>query len=839
VPSSRRLHGAGLLALACTAAALAPAPLPAQEEGILELRLTAVAETRTVRVLVDARGEPLVPLLETAGFLEIPVEARGDTLFLQWPPAAWDTRVDLARREVASAGARFVVPEDEWLRRGDEVFVSVAALGRILAGEARVDWENLGLVIAGRADYPITVRIHNLARRQGMRAAGPRPAAGPAVPYPGRSGGAAGAWGLSGAFGDRTARASARAALGVALLGGSLEGGAAARLAGEASVGDAYGRYARAFPEGRWLRQLELGDVRSDGLVTRPFFGLALTNAPLYAPHYFGEALIRPVVPAGWEYEVYQGEYLLGVSTRGSGEPVAAPIGYGTTPLRVRMVGPAGQERTEDLVFLVPAVQVPPGEWRYHLGGGACRVGGCTAFGYADVRHGVARSLTVGVGVDHTERDTAAATRPYGILSANPRPDLRAELRARAGALVHGTLQQYRRHGGWRLSGGWRREEGLYELPEPVWFGDGGGAFHLGLPGRGRQVGFHGRLRGSSPTTPEQWQAGVSSGYGRVQLGVAYESGFQEADVFSVSAHAFAPRHLFPTLRDLNLNGRVDLSVGALHGGALTTTFRPLERASVTAGITWNARTGAPGLSLAMVTRTPSAYLQTNTFSEGGRQGAFASAGGGVAVGAAPLVATPFETIGRAGVRGVAFYDEDGDGVRGPGEPVLEGVPVVIGGERAVTGPDGAYHAWGLLPYAVVSVGVDTLNLAATDVSPLRPEHLVRLTPNVYATVDLPLVRTREVVGTLRWRGTPRALGGITVEARREGDAATHRATTFSDGEFYFPRLPAGEYTLTVAESSLRALGGAVIDAPLRVTVPGTAGAAAVRIPPLELRPGG
>jgi hypothetical protein len=85
------------------------------------------------------------------------------------------------------------------------------------------------------------------------------------------------------------------------------------------------------------------------------------------------------------------------------------------------MIGPAGQERTEELVFLVPAVQVPPGEWRYALGGGACRAGGCTAIGYADVRRGVARNLTLGLGVDHVARDTLPPTRVRTASSASTR----------------------------------------------------------------------------------------------------------------------------------------------------------------------------------------------------------------------------------------------------------------------------------------------------------------------------------------------------------------------------------------------------------------------------------
>jgi hypothetical protein len=100
-------------------------------------------------------------------------------------------------------------------------------------------------------------------------------------------------------------------------------------------------------------------------------------------------------------------------------------------------------------------------------------------------------------------------------------------------------------------------------------------------------------------------------------------------------------------------------------------------------------------------------------------------------------------------------------------------------------------------------------------------------------------VRTRDAYGRVTWAGPPRGLAGITVEVRRAGDDAPTRAATFSDGEFYFPRLPAGSYTLSISPSSLQALRAAPDTPAVTFTVPAAPGAEPVQIPPIQLRPAG
>jgi hypothetical protein len=786
-----------LLALIATAAS-------AQEEGIFDIRISSIPETRSVRVLLNEAGLLLFPLREIAAFLEIPL-----------PPPHELPGLD----------------SSESLATESEIFVSAAALARIVGGRTVVDWENLELVITG-AVFPVELRRRNEQRRLTAIRGGPQFGE-PDVPYEARSGGAAATWGISGSYDGLVTRGSARAVVGTAILGGALEAGYQGAVGSDRGGSEPWGRFTRAFPQSEWLRQIQIGDVRGGGIVSRAFLGVSVTNEPLYSPLSFGDALLQPIVPAGWEYEIYQGDYLLGVSTPGGSDPVIAPLGYGTTPLRIRMIGPGGQERTEDLTFLIPAIQVPAGEWRYAAGAGNCRADDCESLGYFDLRRGLTRTVTAGLGLDHLTGDRfSAGTRPHGMLSVLVRPDLRVEVRGQAESLARALVQQYRRSGGWTIGGGWQRNDSsATSAPDGIWFADGTGAWHRS---GGSTTIVSARLRGTDPGSPDYWQAGVITGVSRFHGGISYESGLQSADVLSLTARALVGRRPGRPGREWNVNARLDVAEQTLHGGALTATVLPTERASVTAGVVWRAGSNEPEFSVMTLLRTRGAYVQNRAFTNRGRGGAFVSAGGGLALDDGELFVDPFETLSRTGVRGVAFVDGNGNGVRDPGEPVLGGIAVVIGGERAVTASDGTYRVWGLAPYVVVSAAVDLSATHRTDLAPARGESMVRLTPNVLAVVDLPLVYTREVTGEVRWsRGSP-AAGGITVEARR-GEGPAFRALTFSDGVFYFDALPAGDYTLTIAESSLTALGAVVEGPSVTLTIPGVASQSVLTAPPIHL----
>jgi hypothetical protein len=190
------------------------------------------------------------------------------------------------------------------------------------------------------------------------------------------------------------------------------------------------------------MRQLQVGNVLSEGAEARPMQGITLTNAPFVRGLRFDDVAFSRPLPPGWEYEVYEGARLVGFADDSRTTPMSIPLRYGTTPLRVRLYGPAGEIVESNVSYVIPIEQLRAGEWQYAAGAGRC-VQQCTGVWYADVRHGFSRVLTVQAGAD-AQRDSSWGTlRPYGAVSYLPAPGWTAGIQARRGSYVRGSVQSF------------------------------------------------------------------------------------------------------------------------------------------------------------------------------------------------------------------------------------------------------------------------------------------------------------------------------------------------------------------------------------------------------------
>jgi hypothetical protein len=188
--------------------------------------------------------------------------------------------------------------------------------------------------------------------------------------------------------------------------------------------------------------------------------------------------------------------------------------------------------------------------------------------------------------------------------------------------------------------------------------------------------------------------------------------------------------------------------------------------------------------------------------------------------------------LGRAGIAGFIFLDENANGVADPGEQGIEGIPVHAGGWLALSDVEGRFTAWDLFPWEVSFVEIDTLAFEDPRLVTVTPVIRVRPTPNSFLKIDIPVVVGAEISGfvTLDGEGLP----GVPVFLRNLATGATLSLTTFSDGGFYKLGVPPGDYELNVPDEYLEQFRAMVTS--LIVSVPPGTAAASVQLDDLLLQ---
>ena len=153
------------------------------------------------------------------------------------------------------------------------------------------------------------------------------------------------------------------------------------------------------------------------------------------------------------------------------------------------------------------------------------------------------------------------------------------------------------------------------------------------------------------------------------------------------------------------------------------------------------------------------------------------------------------------------WMDDNGDGVRQPGEAALAGVPLTAGHAyiEQATSKDGQGTIDGLEPFRPVLIGIDAGSLPDPYVQPALPGVVVTPRPGVATRVSLPMVAAGEIEGTLR-RDGGNPVEGLTLElVDVEGRVRATTLTEF-DGYFLFESVAYGRYTVRLDKASAAAL---------------------------------
>jgi len=796
------------------------------QEILVDLRIGRFAR-RTVRALTDG-AEVLLPVedLLTLGEVDHRVEPEGSIQAILHPGAR-RLVFDPAAGEVFQAGARWTVPGGALVVDDGALYAAAPVLGRALGVTLHVDWVQLAVVVMDPEVLPLGRRLAREARWRSLRGDGD----GNGDPFAprvdlahGPLGGGVLDWSLSAEATDPEATTAYAVGAGIRAFGGGLQ--ASSRSLGPVSLGEHQMdvTYLKVWPDRPGLTQMRLGDAYTTGPRLRGVRGVALTNAPFLRRNFFGTDSFRGRVGPGWDVEVRQSGQTLDL-TRADEQGAFAldiPLRYGENSVQVVAFGPHGEVVTTDRLFLLGSERLPPGAVEWGVSGGECRDPRCDLGGNADLRLGVTSRWTVRMGTEVFARaDLASLVQPYVGATGLVLPSLELSSEFLHDGFARGGLT-FAPSSRFRVRGAYTAF--VTGVPEPLLHDarrtgtTEADAFLRPWASRPRwlvrgallhQDFTFGSLTSLQASTLFQLgHVGVEAGIRRQVdapvLGVRRASDFQVGSVTGLVTSPYGQKVWF--------RGEVETMGGTVLNrirGQLGHQLTPGTRFEIGSG--WQKGMGGD------LTFTVSAYLsQLRSLTQMVVPDESATRLTQVAQGTVQwneatrqIELSPGPGLERGGISGYVFLDENGNGVRDPGEAGLEGVRLVIGGRTVRTDVDGRHHTWDLVPFETVRVWADSGSIADPTLVPVRDQVEVRVPPSSFGRVDIPITPSQEL-----WGSVVRVTGSGEVRVPHaelelvDLDTGVVRPLrAFSDGDFYESGVKPGRYELRVVAGSLAGLG--------------------------------
>ncbi|MBI3982706.1 MAG: hypothetical protein HY337_07325 [Gemmatimonadetes bacterium] len=763
----------------------------------------------------------LLPLRKVLEMTEVQLEtyAERDSVVAILEPGRLSVRFNPARGRLMLGDTLIALGAYDAVWWDGDLFVATKVLDRALGTATRVAWANLSALVGQTARLPVVRRARRERRHALLAVSRREPDALELHPVERVADGALVSWSLRTSAEAPTQDYTLDLGVGGTLFGGSVEArprfwhvGAFGRARLEAS-------WSRAWTDRPWLQQVQIGDVQSNGRRARLVEGFAVTNAPFIRSSEFEVEQVVGAVPAGWEVELYQRGRLQAydeVSALGAYR-VPLKLRYGQNPFELVLYGPAGEVVRQRRTVRVPFSRLPTRRFEYAVAGGRCRFDPCDGVISADARYGVSSRLTLQGGWDAFFRGGRADVwQPYAVVSGAPLPALALTGEAVANGHVSATvafeptedLRVNAGHTAFALSGlGFagtflerRRTEGsAFWRPGALQ-----GSLYLQLSA----------VRSSAPGSSRAFElATATARLGRVR----YSLGFRH-DAFRHDSAPDASRSAvelggdvvltgpWTWLRRTTLRGFLSVEPSQGLGQLMANLGRRIRGIRADVGLGWT-RVGGLTLDIGLTTALPGPRVGTRSrFSTGSGSDGIMFVNGSAAWDPDTRFIrwTDGGDLGRGGVAGAVFVDENGDGLRDPGEPGLEGIPVRVGGRLEETDADGRFRAWDLFPYEPIDIDVDSL--AFDNPLYVLPARVIRVrpSPNSFQSVDIPVVVGAELAGIVLLDGM--GVGGVPILLRELNTGLEIACMTYADGGFYKAGVPPGEWEVTLPDQVAEAL---------------------------------
>ena len=562
--------------------------------------------------------------------------------------------------------------------------------------------------------------------------------------------------------------------------------------------------------------------------------GFVITNRPVDRPVNFDRTDFRGELPHGWDAELYRnGQLMAFANDRADGryEFLDVPLQYGQNRFEVVLYGPQGQIRREVKSVPVGLDSIPPRKTWYWAGADEegrdlINLYNAPVFGRRGWRgsFGLERgidtktSFALGAhsllidGIGRRNFGEVALRRAIGpalaefsgAFDATGGSAIRAQALAQLGT-TNFNVETIWAGGDYRSDRILPNVTGLHTFSIDHFFGNGRAAVPVHLDARlttrrngesslefttrsslslGRmsftgELAYRDERRKFGPDPPPQIDAGLlaNAHVGRVRLRgearfkIAPESQFQSATIVGEWNAGNALLHPAQWRAELGYDdilGRGRAGIGYI---------RRFDRLALSAnGEVASDGSVAAGLSLAF-------SLGPDPRSHGGIR----------------VTSDKLAAQGSALVR--VYRDANMNGRRDPAEPLEKGVQVAAGRVPvdALTDANGEVVVDGLEPFRPVLIGIDSSSLPDPLVQPSLPGMVVTPRPGIAVAIELPLVASGDVDGTLVRAGGGN-LEGVDLELVDGEGRAVARTRSDFDGFFLFEGVPYGRYAVRIAK---------------------------------------
>ncbi|QIL01540.1 carboxypeptidase regulatory-like domain-containing protein [Sphingomonas sinipercae] len=617
----------------------------------------------------------------------------------------------------------------------------------------------------------------------------------------------------------------------------------------------------RSDPDGHLLGPLQathvgVGDV--SGFETRltgtsaSGRGAVVTNRPLVNPSSFDRTRFEGDLPSGWDAELYRNGQLLGFARSDSRQRYVfedIQLLYGDNDFSVILYGPQGQVRARSEQINVGRENVPPGKTWYWAG---VNQPGRDVIGLREQSPDKLLPKTQAtIAVEHgLDVQTSVGALARSMLLDDERVTfVEASVRRSLGpALTEVALARDDR-GGTAIRGQVLAKVGSVNLSA-----EGIAADDFRLAGRPRETVKQGRVsidapvrigRAVIPAHADVRLRKRSDGSGELEAATRLSANIGRFNLASsvgykrqYLAGAKAPpgevvTELIGTGRvgDVRLRGGTSFEItphARLRSTEVSAYWSASDRVDWEGAVAYDASLHRSRARVTHVRRMDAmAFAVTG---EAASDGSFAlgfnlnfslDPGSGMRLSRQPMA--------QAGiVEARVFRDLNGNGLRETDEPVEKGAVITTGTVAApkATDASGSVVIAGLTAFTPLVVGIDRASLDDPLLAPKKAMQVVVPRPGIPARVDIPLVGSGDVEGSVVKNG---GLGfeGLDLELVDAAGKVVATARSDFDGFFLFEGVPYGQYRIRVATES--ATAGAV-DAELNIDAVVTPDAPVARV---------